>query len=176
MQSCFVLIWGCPWLFDEEIKLFVQNTRVQQPAQSQYSQMPNKHAARLFVFWKFFLTTRLIRTYTLINFMGKFLPTLVKRVGKYYFYLVPTRLLGPTCLLNSKKFSYLHGYSDSTLIRQLRVLVPSTHYLCVADFFKVLFLMQEPPRPSPIQRKIPFHTCPDAHPTIFQLLQKSRTS
>ena len=53
--------------------------------------------------------------------MGKFLPTLVKRVGKIIFYLVPTRLLGPTRLLNSKEFSHLHAYWDSTLIRHLRV-------------------------------------------------------
>ena len=46
MQSCFVLIWGCPWLFDEEIKLFVQNTRVS--SQSQYIPILNderNHAA-----------------------------------------------------------------------------------------------------------------------------------
>ena len=83
--------------------------------------MPNNHAARLFVFWKIFPPTRLIRTYTLINFRGKFLPTLLKRVGKIIFYLVPTRLLGPTRLLNSKKFSHLHGYSGPTFIRHLRV-------------------------------------------------------
>ena len=76
-----------------------------------YSQLPNKHAARLFVFWKIFPTTRLIRTYTLINFMGKFLPTLVKRVGKIIFYLVPTQLFGTTRLLDFEKVSILHVYS-----------------------------------------------------------------
>ena len=85
--------------------------------------MPNKHAARLFVFWKIFPPTCLIRTYTLINFRGKFLPTLLKRVGKIIFYLVPTWLLGPTCLLNSKKISHLHSYLDSMLIRHLSVLI-----------------------------------------------------
>ena len=87
----------------------------------EYSQVPNKQAARLFVFWKIFPTTRLIRTYTLINFRGKFLPTLLKRVGKIIFYLVPSCLLGPTRLLNSKKFSHLHDFLGSTIIRDLRV-------------------------------------------------------
>ena len=56
-----------------------------------------------------------------INFGSKFLPTLLKRVGKISFYLVPTRLLGPARLLNSKIFSYLHDYSGPTFIRHLRV-------------------------------------------------------
>ena len=37
------------------------------------------------------------------------------------FYLVPTRLLEPTRLLNSKKLSRLPAYLAVTLIRQLRV-------------------------------------------------------
>ena len=32
-----------------------------------------------------------------------------------------TQVLGPTRLLNSKEFSHLHAYSDSMLIRHLRV-------------------------------------------------------
>ena len=58
----------------------------------------------------------------LINFREKFLPTVLKRVGKIIFFLVPTWLLGPTLLLNSKKLSRLHAYLAVTLIRQLRVL------------------------------------------------------
>ena len=53
--------------------------------------------------------------------MGKFLPTLVKPVGKIIFYLVPTRLLGLTRLLYFKKLSHLHRYLELTLIRDLRV-------------------------------------------------------
>ena len=87
----------------------------------EYSWVPNNHAARLFIFPKIFPPTRLIRTYTFINFGRKFLPTLLKRVGKIIFYLVPTRLLGPTRLLNSKIFSHLHDYSGPTFIRHLRV-------------------------------------------------------
>ena len=49
------------------------------------------------------------------------MPTVLKRVGKIIFFLVPTWLLGPTLLLNSKKLSRLHAYLAVTLIRQLRV-------------------------------------------------------
>ena len=45
----------------------------------------------------------------LIAFRQKFLPTLLKRVRKIIFYLVPTRLLGPTRLLDSNKLSHLYG-------------------------------------------------------------------
>ena len=82
--------------------------------------MPNNHAARLFVFWKIFpnyLHGLLGPPYMFIDFRGKFLPTLLKRVGKIIFYLVPTRLLGPTRLLYFKKLSHLHRYSELTLIR-----------------------------------------------------------
>ena len=44
------------------------------------------------------------------------------------FYLVPTRLLEPTRLLNSKKLSCLHAYLAVTLIRQLRVIFNSNFY------------------------------------------------
>ena len=74
-------------------------------------------------FFNFSQLHSLLGTYTLINFRGKFLPTLLKRVGKIIFYLVPTRLLGPTRLLNSNKFSHPHGYSGPTFIRHLRVLI-----------------------------------------------------
>ena len=56
-----------------------------------------------------------------INFWRKFLPTLLKSVGKISFYLVPTRLLGPARLLNSMIFSHLHDSSGPMLIRHLRV-------------------------------------------------------
>ena len=81
-------------------------------------------------FGKFSYLHGLIRTYTLIDFRGKFLPTLLKRVGKIIFYLVPTRLLGPTRLLYFKKLSHLHCYSELTLIRDLRVILPKlgTHF------------------------------------------------
>ena len=46
-------------------------------------------------FGKFSYLHGLIRTYTLINFVGKILPILLKRVGKIILCLVPTRLLGP---------------------------------------------------------------------------------
>ena len=49
------------------------------------------------------------------------MPTVLKCVGKIVFFLVPTRLLGPTLLLNSKKLSRLHAYLAVTLIRQLKV-------------------------------------------------------
>jgi hypothetical protein len=41
----------------------------------QYSELSNKHAANLILFEKIFPPTCLIRTYTLIYFQGKFLPT-----------------------------------------------------------------------------------------------------
>ena len=43
--------------------------------------------------------------------------TYVKVLRKF----LPTRLLGPTRLLNFRLFSHLHGYLDSTLIRHHRV-------------------------------------------------------
>ena len=43
--------------------------------------------------------------------------TYVKVLRKF----LPTRLLGPTRLLNFRFFSHLHGYLDSTLIRHHRV-------------------------------------------------------
>ena len=72
---------------------------------------------------KFSYLHSLIRTYTLIDFGRKFLPTLLKHVGKIVFYLVPTRLLGPTGLLYFKKLSHLHRYLELTLIRDLRVYI-----------------------------------------------------
>ena len=134
--------------------------------------MPNNSAARLFIFKVFSLPTRLIWTYTVINFSIIFLPTCLLSTISYYsfifsilfiaifcynwfnkalFYCIfiilllsilkrskfhikseytyvkvlrkflPTRLLGPTRLLNFRFFSHLHGYLDSTLIRHLRV-------------------------------------------------------
>ena len=58
----------------------------------------------------------LISTYMLINFGVKFLPTILKRVEKIIFYLVPIRLIGSTRLF-FKKLSHLHRYSELTLIR-----------------------------------------------------------
>ena len=101
--------------------------------------MPNNHAARLFIFPKIFPPTRLIRTYTLINFGGKFLPTILKSVGKIIFYLVPTQLLWPTRLSNSKKLSHLHAYLELTLIRDLRVTIKSMLFLSNCCFYTYIF-------------------------------------
>ena len=52
---------------------------------------------------------------------------------------LPTRLLGPTRLLDFKISSHLHCYSDSTLIRHLRVIVIYLHvhmYLPFHVFFQ----------------------------------------
>ena len=135
--------------------------------------VPNNSAARLFIFKVFSLPTRLIWTYTVINFSIIFLPTCLLSTIFYYFFLfsilfiiifhynwfykalfycifiilllsilkrskfhikseytyvkvlrkfLPTRLLGPTRLLNFRLFSHLHGYLDSTLIRHHKVI------------------------------------------------------
>ena len=62
-------------------------------------------------FSKFSNLHTLIPSYTFIKFWKKFLPTLLKHVGKIIFYLVPTRLFGTTRLLDSEKISILHDYS-----------------------------------------------------------------
>ena len=62
-------------------------------------------------FSKFSNLHTLIPSYTFIKFWKKFLPTLLKRVGKIIFYLVPTQLFGTTRLLDFEKISILHVYS-----------------------------------------------------------------
>jgi len=65
----------------------------------------------LIIFSKFSNLHGLISSYTFIYFWQKFLATLLKRVGKLNFYLVPTWLFGTTRLLHSEDFSNLHDYS-----------------------------------------------------------------
>ena len=108
--------------------LMTQKVELWSPRKCTLSSLISMQHANLFS-GKFSHLHGLIRVYTLIDFRGKFLPSVLKCVGKIIFYLVPTRLLGPTCLLNSKKLSYLHAYLAVMFIRQLRV-----HEYFIADF------------------------------------------
>ena len=94
-------------------------------------------------FRKFSYLHGLIRVFTLIFFRVKFLPTLHKREGKIIFYLVPIRLLGPACLLNSKKLfchlTCLFGSHANQAAKSTEIIDPkSLFYKTVIYFLNLL--------------------------------------
>ena len=72
------------------------------------------------------------------------MPTQLSHFEKF----LPTQLLGPTRLLNFKISSHLHCYSDSTLIRHLRV-----QSKVRGRFRKILWPSQNMQTQSMLQRK-----------------------
>ena len=73
-----------------------------------YYKVSKNHTANLILFLKKSFLHGLISSYMFIYFWKKFLPTLLKHVGKLIFYLVPTQLFGTAHLLDFEKISILH--------------------------------------------------------------------
>ena len=76
-----------------------------------YSKVPNNSAARLLIFKKFSLPTRLIWTYTLIKIQTIFLPTRLLST-KFYFFCLFLMLLAAFFHYNCSSNAFFHAFSS----------------------------------------------------------------